>query len=48
MLNRINNKIFEKSFYLFYKLISFLNNIIIFYYIYKIIILLKSYKFILK
>ena len=47
MLNRIDSEIFEKSLRSFHELISFLNNIIIFYYIYEIIISLKSYKFIL-
>ena len=47
MLSRINSETFEKSFRLFHELISFLNNIIIFYYIYEIIISLKLYKFIL-
>ena len=47
MLNRIDNETFEKSLRLFNELFSFLNNIIIFYHIYEIIISLKSHKFIL-
>ena len=47
MLNKINNETFRKSLRLFHELISFLNNIIFFCYIYEIIISLKSYKFIL-
>ena len=47
MLSLINSEIFEKPFRLFHELISFLNNIIIFYHIYEIIISLKSHKFIL-
>ena len=47
MLSRIDSDTFEKSLRSFYELISFLNNIVIFYYIYEIIISLKLYKFIL-
>ena len=47
MLNRIDSETFEKPFRLFHELFSFLNNIIILYHIYEIIISLKSYKFIL-
>ena len=47
MLNRIDSETFEKPLRSFNELFSFLNNIIIFYFIYKIIISLKSYKFIL-
>ena len=44
MLNRIDNETFGKTLRLFNEVL-FLNNIIIFYYIYDIIILLKSHIF---
>ena len=47
MLNRIDSDVFEKPFRSFHELFSFLNNIIILYQIYEIIISLKLYKFIL-
>ena len=46
MLNRIDNEASGKPLRSFYELFSFLN-IIILYHIYEIIVLLKSYKFIL-
>ena len=47
MLNQIDSEAFEKPLRSFHELISFLNNIIILYHIYEIIISLKSHKYIL-
>ena len=47
MLSRIDSEASGKPFRSFHELFSFLNNIIILYYIYEIVISLKSHKFIL-